>query len=53
MEVRLGFVSRMLPGHVHLAKALVGGSEAEVVVDSRHEAFRVGRGAPRGRRRPG
>jgi hypothetical protein len=45
VEVRLGFVSRMLPGHVHLAKALVGGSEEEVVVDSRHEAFRVEAGS--------
>jgi hypothetical protein len=41
VEVRLGFVSRMLPGHVHVARALVGGSVQELVVDARHEAFRV------------
>jgi hypothetical protein len=45
VEVRLGFVSRMLPGHVHLARTLVGSSEAELVVDSRNEAFRVGEGS--------
>lgn len=46
MEVRLGFVSRMLPGHVHLARVLAGGTEEETVVDSRHEAFRVGAVSP-------
>jgi HupE / UreJ protein len=41
VEIRLGFVARMLPGHVHVARALVGGSAEELVVDARHEAFRV------------
>jgi hydrogenase/urease accessory protein HupE len=41
VDVRLGFVARLPPGHVHLAKVLRGRSDEEHVVDRRHEGFRV------------
>ncbi len=41
VTVRLGFVERMPPGHVHLAKLLLGGRVEERVVDARHLGFDV------------
>ncbi len=40
LDVRLGFVARMAPGHVHLARVEAGGTQ-EHVVDARHLGFRV------------
>ena len=37
VRVRLGFVTRMPPGHVHLAKVVIGGRVEEHVVDARRD----------------
>ncbi len=41
VRVRLGFVARMPPGHVHLAKVVVGGRVEEHVVDARRDGLEI------------
>jgi hydrogenase/urease accessory protein HupE len=41
VRLRLGFVARMPPGHVHLAKVVVGGRVEEHVVDARRDGLEI------------